>query len=711
MAPLSSTTGGIPPQGADATRKPAGHRLDPLLAPRSIALLGASTNPGSFGSALLEMAVGGGFAGDIYPVNPKYREAGGLPVYPTLSALPAVADHVVLSVANERLEAGLLDAARHGAKAVTIFATGHGGSADGDGLGHRIRAIARDTGLLVCGPNSMGFHNLDIGLRISPFPAPTGLVPGGIAAILQSGSVMGALAHNDQRLRFSLLVSTGSEAAVSAADYLDWLLDRPTTRVVGLFLETVRDPAAFLAALRRADLRRIPVVVLKVGRTDASKRMAQSHTGAIVGDHGVFEAVARDHGVHLVDTFDEMAATLQLFAMGRPAAPGGLASIHDSGGERELLADLASDFGLGFAELGEATATRIAGWLEPGLKAENPLDAWGSGRQAEATFRNAAEAIMADDAVAAGFYVLDWRENYYLHEMHERVLTGVAADTAKPLVAVSNYSLTVDREMARRMADRGVPLIKGTREALVAARHLLAHRDRRPVRHGADGEHPDAGRLRAAMASRDFLDEAFGYSLLAAYGIPVPAHASADGRDAAVAAARALGFPVALKTAAPGILHKTELRGVALNLADAAAVGTAYDDIAGRLGREVLVCAMAAGEAEWAVGILNDRDFGPAVMIAPGGIMVELLDERAILMAPFAAADAEAALRELRATRLLTGFRGRPRLALERLCGVAAALSRIAADFREQIAEMDINPVLLSGEDAVAVDVMIRRRD
>ena len=612
-----------------------------------------------------------------------------------------------MAVARERLETSLKEAIEHGAQAATIFASTQGDPS----LSKRIEALARESGLLLCGPNSMGFHNLDIGLRVTPFPAPKNLVPGGIAAILQSGSVMGALAHNDQRLRFNILVSSGSEYTVSAADYLCWMTDQPSTKVIGLFLETVRDPCRFLQALREAAKRSIPVVMLKVGRTEASRAMAAPHTGAIIGRHEVFEAVAHEHGVHLVDTLDELAATLLIFTQGRAASAGAIASIHDSGGERELLADLAADLDVPLAQLSSFTIARIAPLLEPGLTPENPLDAWGSGKDAEKTFQQALSAMMNDANVAAGLYVLDWRENYYLHEMHERIIIKAAQATSKPLLAVSNYSLTVNSSLAYRLANHGISLLEGTRESLLAVKHLLAQRDTGCRTRPTHTPHPMSTAFQTDMATRKWLDEVFGYQLLSAYGLSTPVHAQVRDCKQAVQAADRIGYPVVLKTAAPGIVHKTEVQGVHLNLEDANAVSGAYEDISHRLGPDVLVCEMAKGGAEWMIGIIKDIDFGPAVMIAPGGIMVELLSKKVVLLAPFTATEAAIELKKLRASKLLTGFRGQPALAFDALCEAVAAVSRIAMDFQECISEMDINPIIISETGATAVDIMIKSTD
>ncbi|MEM7294943.1 MAG: CoA-binding protein, partial [Pseudomonadota bacterium] len=415
-------------------------RLRPLMAPASIALVGASARPDSFGRAMLEMALGAGFSGAVYPVNPRYDAHAGQSFYASLADIPETPEHVVLAVANERLESEMQRALERGARALTVFAT----AADTE-LHARIRERAQRAGVPICGANSMGFHNLELGLRVTPFPAPLDLHTGGVALIVQSGSIMGALAHNDKRIRFNLLVSTGAETTTTAADYLHWALHQPSTRVVGLFLETVRDPDNFCAALAIAAERNIPVVLLKVGRTEASARMAISHTGALVGDHSVFSAVVARFGAHLVDTVDELAATLQVFAQSRNAVGVGIASIHDSGGERELFADLADDIGVPYASISERTQARLVEHLEPGLEPDNPLDAWGSGRDAANSYRECALALIEDEAVAAGVYVLDWRQDYYLHQMHAGVLIEVAAHCSKPFIAATNYSLDCAR--------------------------------------------------------------------------------------------------------------------------------------------------------------------------------------------------------------------------------------------------------------------------
>ncbi|XDZ66076.1 acetate--CoA ligase family protein [Alphaproteobacteria bacterium LSUCC0684] len=675
--------------------------LAPLLAPSSVALLGASLKPDSYGYVLYDMLKSGGYEGAVYPVNPGYvGKSDDAAFYGSMADLPAAPDHTVIAVATERAEAALEAAIRAGTRAATVFADTRDRA-----MKERIGDMAREAGIPLVGPNSMGLHNLDLKLRITPFPMPLDLKPGGIAAIIQSGSVLGALVNNDRRLRFNTVISTGAEAVTTAADYLKWVIDLPGTRVAGLFLEAVRDPDGFIDALEEAGRRDIPVVILKVGRSAASARMALSHTGAIVGNHEVFRAAVESRGAHLVETLDEMAATLAVFSQGRRAAGDGIATIHDSGGERELIADLAEDLGVPFARLSPQTRAEIQACLEPGMEADNPMDAWGTGYGADMIFTTSFKAMLADKAVAAGLYMMDWRQEYYLHEMHEKVLCSLAHTTTKPVIAASNYALTNNRDMASRMADLNIPLVEGTREALIAVRHLL-HHGRGCYPPPDMPEHPNASAWKKKISASPPGEDA-ALALLRDYGITTPETGIASSSDEAVAAAMRMGFPVVLKTLADGVHHKTEVGGVKIGLETSDAVADAYHDLAGRLSEKVLVARMIRGEAEMALGAVNDTDFGMAVMISAGGTGVELLDDKLILMAPFSAEEVLEKLPSLKIYRLLEGYRGRPRLNIEDFAEMAARFSHLAHDMRAYIASADINPVIISEDRACAVDALI----
>lgn len=693
--------------GASGPR--GGGDLGPLLAPRSIALVGASARPDSAGNSMLRMARLDGYRGHVVAVNPNYREIEGTPCFPRLSSLPERVDHAVLCVPNAGLEAALDEAIAHGARAATIFATCH---LDGDSnppLAARLAAKARSAGIALCGGSSMGFYNLWAGLRVAGFPSAPGIARGGIVWIAQSGSAFSALAHNDRRLKFGLCVSSGAELTTTTADYMAYALSRPETRVIGLFLESVRDPANFTAALAAAAERGIAVVVLKVGRTALSAEMARSHTGALAGDDAAYRALFRRYGVHQVNDLDEMAATLALFEQPRRAAPGGLATLHDSGGEREMLVDLAAGENIVFAKIGEATKARIAPRLDAGLRPENPLDAWGTATDFSARYVECFSALLDDPDVGAGLFVSDVRDGYWYSAGCADAAAAAAMRTDKPVAVVSNFGLTADAELAARLAAADVPVIKGSRNGLRAARHLFAHRDFAARARVAAPPAPagTAQFWRPRMAGGVMLTEEQALALLADYGIPTPPRVAADSRAATLQAAAEIGYPVALKTANPGIPHKSDAGGVRLGMTGADVLGAAYDEMAASLGPAVLVAEMAPPGIEIGLGAIDDPAFGPFVMVAAGGILIEVMSDAAVALAPFGEDEALALLGSLRVAKLLGGVRGQPPTDMKSLAVAVSRFSVLAADLSGAYSQIDVNPIIAGPGGAVAVDALV----
>jgi acyl-CoA synthetase (NDP forming) len=689
------------------------HPLTPLLAPRSIAFVGASARMDTPGRDMLLTLRRGGFEGSVWAVNPNYSEIEGFPCFASLADLPARPDLVVLSVKNERLEAALREAVTAGAGAAVIFASGFLDNDSDPPLSARLAALARDAGMPVCGGNCMGFYNDLDRVWICGFPSPRQPGPGAIALIAHSGSVFGALAHNDPRLRLALAISPGQELTTGVADYLDYAVERPEVKVAGLFIETARDPQGLVRALAKAADRGVPVVTLKVGRTQAAAAAALTHTGAIAGSDAAWEALFDRYGVIRVETLDELAASLLLFSTGRRASPGGLVSIHDSGGEREMLIDLAERVGVPFAPISAATRTRIAARLDPGLVAENPLDAWGVGHNFAATFEDCFTALVEDDAAGMGLFCADIRDHYYLSEGFAVAAGAVAARTTKPVVLATNYTQVRHDALALALTEAGTPVVDGTQHALVAIRGAFAYRDflarpadPPPAAPGATEAERVRWRQRLGAAGAT-LDEADALDLLAAWGLPVAGHRIAGDPAAAVEAAAALGFPVVVKTAMPGILHKSEVVGVHLNLRDAAAVAAAYADLASRLGPIASIATMAPRGVELALGMVRDPQFGPVVMVGAGGVLVELLNDRATALAPFGPATARRLLDRLAIRPLLDGYRGAPAVDLDALCAVIAGFSVLAADLADRLEGIDVNPLICTGQGMVAVDALV----
>jgi acyl-CoA synthetase (NDP forming) len=682
------------------------HALQHLLAPERIAFVGASARANTVGLDMLHTIRRGGFAGTVYAVNPGYNEIDCVPCYPSLATLPQTPDLAVLAVRNDRLEAALRDTAAAGIRAAVIFASCILPDDTDPPLHARLGAIARSAGIAVCGGNCMGFYNDLDGVWVCGFPSQRTRRPGGIALLAHSGSVFGALAHNDPRLRFAFAISPGQEMTVTIADYLDYVVERPEVRAVGLFLETARDPAGLRAALAKAAQRRVPVVALKVGRTEAAAAAALTHTGAVAGSDAAYAALFDRYGVLRVETLDEMAATLLLLQTGRLAAPGGAVAIHDSGGEREMTIDLAERAGVPFAAITAETRRSLAARLDPGLAAENPLDAWGTGENFVPLFAGCFTDLLADPNAALGLFCADFRDAYYLHDGFAQAARTAAATTDKPVAIVTSYTQLRHDRIALELTEAGVPVLDGSANGLAAARAALAWRDflARPT--DPPPPAPDARAWLARLAAGGALGEAEVLDLLGAFGIPTAQHALADNTAEAVAAALRIGFPVVLKTAMPGIAHKSERGGVVLDLRDEAAVREAYGPMATALGPRVMLARMLPAGPELALGAVRDPQFGPVIVLGAGGTLVELLDDRVAALPPFGPATARRLLDRLRLRPLLDGFRGGPATDLAALADLVARFSVLVHELASVVREIDVNPVIC-GPFPAAVDGLV----
>ena len=688
------------------------HWLEPLLQPRSIAVVGASARARTVGNTLLLQLRHGGYAGRVHAINPRYREVAGYACHPHLQALAEAPEHVALAVADARVEEALEQAIAAGVRAVTIFSSLV--DADGGGaLRERVAARVRAAGISLCGAMCMGFYNFAERVWLCGFPTRVDHRAGGITLISQSGSAMCALTDCDQRLDFNLVVSSGLETVVTMEDYLDYALQRDDTRVVGLFLETVRQPARFVAGLRRAFERAIPVVVLKVGRSLRGARAAASHSGALVGHDGAFQAVCDRFGVTRVDTLDQLAVTLLMFERTGGIGPGGLVTAHDSGGERGLLMDLAEDEGVEFADLAPATLAGVAASLENGLPAENPLDAWGTGHDWARMMGDCLRRMMADPAAAIGAIVCDRSPDGDIWNDYAAIVQGVRERSGKPMCLVANHQGTGASARVVALSRTGVPALDGARQFLRGVRHLCEWRDSRSPRGEVDVaaalEGFDAIAWRERLLGAGTLYEADALDLLAAAGLVTVAHRVVRTRAQAVAAARMLGHPVALKTAA-AVAHKSEVSGVRLALAGDAAIAAAYDDLAARLGPAVLVAKMARPGVEMLLGAVDGAGFGTIVTIAIGGVHAELLADRVTLLAPFGPGDARRALDRLRLRPLLDGVRGAPASDVTAFCHAASRFSRLVADLGDTLGEFDVNPLLVHADGCTAVDALLVAR-
>jgi acetate---CoA ligase (ADP-forming) len=708
------------PDGAAAADRPA---VLAMLEARSVAVVGASRREESFGARMLAEVGRSAVRPAIYPVNPRYDEVGGLRCYPSLAELPEAVDLVLLGVPDVALEEQLTLAAGRGCRSAVIFGNAYeepdAALSGRPGLRQRLAAIARSAGMEVCGAGCMGFANRSYGLRAMGYVEPDPLPAGPVALVTHSGSVFSALLRTRRAFGFTLAVSSGQELVTAAPAYLDYALDQPETKVLALVLEAIREPDRLRAVLGRAAAADLPVVLLTAGHTAGGQAMVAAHSGALAGSDGGWEALTRTYGLHRVDDLAEMADTLELFSLraGRPGRPGrpaartpghGIATVHDSGLERAHAADVADHLGLAFAEISEVTRDRLAGLLDPGLLPANPLDVWGTGSDTRALFGQCLKTLAADESVDAIALAVDLITELDGDTAYQLAVLDAAASTDKPLVVLANIPGGVDCDTAALLRGQGVPVLDSIRTGMVALRHLLA-RQARDARRPAACPAPDPARLARARAllAQAGQSGAAQLALLAEYGIPVARAERADDADQVLAAAERIGYPVVLKTDEPGIAHKTEHGGVRLGLAGPEDLAAAYADLAARLGPAVLICQTVPAGTELALGLVRDPALGPLVVVGAGGILVELIADRAVALPPLTADEAAGLVGELRVARLLAGVRGGAPADLAAVARAITGLADLACELGEHLEALDINPLICGPHGAVAADALV----
>jgi acetyltransferase len=700
--------------------------LDPLFYPSSIAIVGASQNlvkPSGIPIALLTLY---GYSGKVYPVNPKYDQVGGWKCYPTLADIPGPVDLAIIGVPAAATMEALRQCAAAGVKVAVVFTSGF---AEVDESGRKVqdemRRLAQSSGMRILGPNCLGVMNLYNG-SVPCFmfhDKPSGLFyPEKLSYITQSGG-LGAIIYQmvlQHSVGFNYFVSTGNEADISFAEVLSYLVERQEVGLIGGYIEGLqRDGRLFMEALHKALQRRKLVAFQKVGRTAAGATAAASHTGALVGEDRVYDGVFKQFGAVRADDVEQMNALFLLHAAGRMPAGKNIGVITISGGGGVVVADKCPQFGLEVVRLTEKTQHSLRQFFPPYGAVANPVDLTSAIFTDQTLFQRAIRTVMEDPRVHMGafFYNLLMPDP----DAAQKIIDVYYA-TSKPLVVFTwptGQDFAV--EAREKMIRAGVPVIEHVPSGLWALA-ALADWVKKTEKAGAFPEYrPGVEKQRALEVIRRSrersLTESLSKEILRAYGIPVTREKLAHSAAEAVAAAEEMGYPVVLKVESPDILHKTEAGGVVLNLENRAAVEKAYDLIikrarsykpAARL-EGVLVQEMLPPGLEVILGMKRDPIFGPTILFGLGGIYVELLKDVALRVAPLREEDAREMIAEIQGKALLDGVRGQPPRDREALVEILMRLSRMAVELGDEIAELDINPLILypEGEGAVAADALI----
>lgn len=689
------------------------HRLDPLLRPKSIAVVGASARAGTIGQLALFNLLQGKYPGQIYPVNPGYEELQGLACYPSLESLPETPDLVIFGVGDSRIEAAIDDAIIAGVKAAVIMSTLVIDDDTDPPLKERVAHKLRSAGMLACGGNGMGFYNIRDRVWACGFDARTHTPPGNVALLSHSGSGMCGIVDCEERIDFNFAASTGQELTVSMDEYLDFVLDLPETRVVGLFVETARNPENFVAALQKAQSLRIPVVALKVGRTRRAAELTVSHSGAMAGDDDTYDALFDRYGVQRVADMDELATTLILFSQMNPVGPGGLVCLHDSGGERQLMVDLADAAGVELTDLNADTVSKLEHVLDPELPAVNPLDAWSrGGANASEQMAKCLAIMMSDPNTAVGAVIHDRAPHGTVYPNYVEYMHYAHAATGKPAALVAARQGTGCDPLVVTSTRNGLPVLDGVAQFLTGMRKLFDYRDfleRAPL-DIAEVPQRVANHWPALLKQGRVLDEAESSRLLRDFGVNANACSLVDNEAQLLEAARDYGYPIVLKTAMPGITHKTDRGGVVLGIGNEQELRDAYGAMRDRLGPRALLAPMLESGVEMILGTRRDPQFGPVIMLGFGGIHAELIKDVRFALPPFDWQTAERLLAGLKMRKLLDGARGMAPADVRAFCDMAAKFSVMVDALRDYIQEIDINPVIVTASGATAVDALVVTR-
>ena len=688
-----------------------------LLRPKSIAVVGVSEDEGSMGGRSLKNIEMFDFAGDVHLVSRSNASIGGKACVPTIDELPDGIDAAIIALPAPAVIPAIEACARKGIGGAVVYAAGFAEAGEeGIAAQARLTAIAREAEIAVLGPNTLGMSNLVDGSVLAFGPnRPSDFTDRPSLAILaQSGAMMGSTRLSAQMRRYGVTyaVATGNEAVTGVEDFMAHIVDDAHTRAIAVFAEQLRRPRDFLSLARRARENGKPVILLHPGRSDRARASAASHTGALSGDHDVMRAMVESEAVIFVDTLEEFLDAAEFFTRFPTGQHGGPSVISDSGALRGLALDFADGIGLTLPELGADTVAKLRERLPTFAEASNPLDITAVGLKDMPLYTDACSAMAADEA-SSGVLVAIMPGSPEIGKVKAEACLPSLVASPKPKAYVVLGDAPVDPEVTKTMQDNNIPFYRSPERAL----RMFAHSARyaRMADNAAqprDNTVPPASRIEGAGA----LLEHIGKGLLKNAGLKVPEGSLVTTPDEAAVLAQQVGYPVVLKVQSAQLLHKTEVGGVAVGLADEAALRSAWATMAEgvELARPdaiidgYLVETMAQKGLEMVVGGRRDADWGPVMLVGLGGIWIETLKDVRLMPANMPEALVVEELSKLKASALLDGARGAAPIDKQAVAKVVTQIGRLLLAHPE-IAEIDVNPLVVYPEGAppIALDALI----
>lgn len=703
--------------------------LQPLFNPRSIALIGASESS-SRSRAVFNNLTEFGYRGKIFPVHPKRDQVFGLTCYPSVSAIPEAVDGCIIAIPRDQVIPALEGCVEKGVQAGVIVSAGFAeASAEGKLLQDQITAIAEAAKIRICGPNCFGVANIHDRVALLLGTDVRHVQPGKIGLLFQSGGLLNLtlLAAWDRGWGVSYAISCGNEAVIDIAHYAEYMIKDERTQVVSILTEGMKDPAKFLEVAKLAAELEKPLIVLKIGKSEKAVKAAQAHTGTLVGSDAVYDAVFKQYGVVRVDDLDDFIETVELFSKRKKLRGDRLGFIAPSGAECGLVADIATDAGINLPEFSPKTVDRLKQVQSPFLSIRNPMNAPEQYTRKAEIFNACIDALIADeniDILGLRLPLPRLREDKDVVDRFAD-LVKAGAKTEKLLIVFSRASVSLPEYWRQLLREHQIPFLLEYRKGFKALKSLLHHcqflEKRRTSSQSRARVDADLSKIKSLLRSAGrTLTERQSKQILAEYGILVALESLATSTDEAVTIASRIGYPVVLKVESPEITHKTDAGAVEINLNYDAEVRAAFNRITSNAKtynpsariNGVLVQEMVRGGREMIIGMTQDPQWGPTIILGLGGIFVEVLKDIAMRVAPLCRSDVEAMLNELKGARILHGFRGQAAADIDAVVEIVLRFSQLCVDLKDEIEEIDINPLLVfdNGKGAKVVDCLMTRR-
>lgn len=697
--------------------------LTRLINPASIAVIGASESPGSFGARTMENL--STFGGRLFPINPKRNEIFGHKAYPTIEALPEAPDAVVISVPQEQVADLVRRCAAKGIGGAIVYSSGFAelGTEDRTAAQREIAEIAKSTGMRVIGPNCVGIINFasKVGMHFMPKFNEMPIISGGIGLVSQSGGLGYTVIQALQRgVGFSQFLSAGNSSDVDICDLINYLVDDESTSVIACLFEGIRDGERLIEAGRRAFAARKPLIIYKMGRSAISKKAALSHTGTLAGSNAAYDAAFREMGAIVVDSWEEVLETACFFERaGVPQGPGA-GVMASSGGAAVISGDKAEEYGVAMPAPQPDTVARLSKLVPDFGSVSNPTDMTAETLKSFDLYSACIKAF-ADDPNYGVVVVPMLSAQKPITTERAIHLDRLAAELSKPICLVWFNEWLEGPGSEIYDKSRKISMFRSMGRCMKAIRSWFDYYGRAERQVSGEGRLSTVEVKNAAIAELAkvgegyVLSEAQSKKLLGLYGVAVNREALAKTADEAVAHAETLGYPVVLKADSPDIPHKSEAGVLRLNLRDADAVRNAYREIEEAVGRlsgpvtvnGIVVQEMVSGGTEMMVGASVDAQFGPLITCGFGGTSVEILGDVHTRRAPVSVTEALDMLRSLRGSGLLFGYRNQAPADVRSLAEAVCRISEMISDLREEVAELDVNPIKVSADRAVAVDALV----